>query len=165
MSQSTFIPPEIWYAQLPTVYAAAGALITDPAGRVLMVKPNYRDYWMIPGGTLEADEPPHAGCAREVTEEIGLIRPVGRLLVMDWTPRAGQRPRPVVYFLFDGGVLDDSAPIRLPADEIDDYAFVDPAEAPGRLAPNVAHRLPAALSARVNGSTIYLPGAGSINNV
>ncbi|HEX5541233.1 MAG TPA: NUDIX hydrolase [Micromonospora sp.] len=72
-------PPDIWYAQLPMVYAAAGALVTDPAGRVLMVKPNYRDYWMILGGTLEADEPPHAGCAREVAEEIDLVLPVGRL--------------------------------------------------------------------------------------
>ncbi len=38
-----------WYARLPTMFGAAAALFTDAAGRVLLVKPNYRDHWSLPG--------------------------------------------------------------------------------------------------------------------
>src|SRR6202042_1722416 len=69
-----FTPAEeaAWYAQLPTMFGAAGALFTDDAGRVLLVKPNYRDHWSLPGGILEEGEPPHEACRREVLEELGL---------------------------------------------------------------------------------------------
>jgi 8-oxo-dGTP diphosphatase len=38
-----YLEPELWYRQLATCHAAASGLITDPHGRVLMVKPNYRE--------------------------------------------------------------------------------------------------------------------------
>ena len=43
-----------WFAQLPTVVAAAAALFTDQAGRVLLVKPNYRDHWSLAGAVRAA---------------------------------------------------------------------------------------------------------------
>ncbi|HKB30855.1 MAG TPA: NUDIX domain-containing protein, partial [Streptosporangiaceae bacterium] len=70
-----FLEPAEWFASLPTVYLAAGALITDPSGRVLLVKPNYRDHWAVPGGICEQGEPPHEACARELLEELGLPIP------------------------------------------------------------------------------------------
>ena len=73
---------QAWYAGLATMYGAAAALITDPSGGVLLVKPNYRDHWSLPGGVLEHGEPPHRGCAREVAEEVGLQITVGPLLVV-----------------------------------------------------------------------------------
>ena len=47
-----FSPAEeaAWYARLPTMFAAAAALFTSADGRVLLVKPNYRDHWSRPGG-------------------------------------------------------------------------------------------------------------------
>ena len=57
-------PPDVWYAGLPGVVVAAGALITDPGGRVLVVKPNYRDRWTIPGGICEFGEPPQMQIGR-----------------------------------------------------------------------------------------------------
>jgi 8-oxo-dGTP pyrophosphatase MutT (NUDIX family) len=67
-----------WYARLPTMFAAAAALFTSADGRVLLVKPNYRDHWSLPGGILEHGEPPHEGCRREVKEELGLDITPGR---------------------------------------------------------------------------------------
>src|SRR5208282_4188597 len=75
-----------WYARLPTMVGAAAALFTNPAGRVLLVKPNYRDHWSLPGGILDHGEPPHEGCRREVKEELGLDIVPGALLVIGWRP-------------------------------------------------------------------------------
>ena len=62
MTSVNFMDHDTWFASLPGVVVSAAALITDPAGRVLLVKPNYRDYWSLPGGICELGEPPHAGC-------------------------------------------------------------------------------------------------------
>ncbi|WP_331766787.1 NUDIX hydrolase [Embleya sp. NBC_00896] len=154
-----FLPPAQWYAQLPATYAAACALITDGAGRVLVVKPNYRDYWNLPGGFVDRNEPPHEACARELREEIGLDLEVGELLVIDWVPEMEPRPRPLIGWMFDAGTFtpDVIATIRIQEDELDDYAFVT-VERAGELLPStVAPRVPAALEARRLGRTIYLP--------
>jgi len=154
-----FIEPERWYAQLPTQYAAVGALITDLRGDVLLVKPNYRDHWTLPGGMLDHDETPEAGCAREITEELGISLPVGRLLVIDWAPALARRPLPLTYFLFDAGVLDRKTEIRPQEAELDDYAFIAPDQVMMNVASYTAARIPAALTARAGGTTVYLPQA------
>jgi len=84
VAQDGFVEPVAWHASLPGVVATAAGIIADNAGNVLIVKPNYRDHWTLPGGICEFGEAPHAGCAREVTEETGLELPVGRLLSVDW---------------------------------------------------------------------------------
>jgi len=146
-----------WYAGLPTMFGSAAALFTDPAGRVLLVKPNYREHWSLPGGILEHGEPPHVGCRREVAEEIGLDVPSGRLLAIDWRPPEGVRPRAMVSFIFDGGVLPEHAPIRLQEDELDGYRFVEPGELGGYLPAFLATRVCAALAGRAAGAPVYVP--------
>jgi 8-oxo-dGTP diphosphatase len=149
--------PGTWFRQLPGVVVAAGALITDPAGQVLIVKPNYRDHWTLPGGICEHGEPPHAGCAREVAEEIGLRLPVGQLLAIDWSQAFGERQRPIMHFVFDGGTLADGAGIVLQAEELDDFRFTERAELSGYLAPYGLARVTAALAGRADGGTVYQP--------
>jgi ADP-ribose pyrophosphatase YjhB (NUDIX family) len=153
-----FVEPEIYYAGLPAAYVAAGALITDSAGRVLLVKPSYLDHWLLPGGTADEGEPPEATCAREVREEIGLDLPVGPLLFVGWAPARAPRPRPLLTFIFDGGDLADPGRIRLQEDELDDHAFLPPDEAVRRLG-RVGHRLPPALRARETKIPYYLSDA------
>jgi 8-oxo-dGTP diphosphatase len=146
-----------WFAQLPGVVVAAGALITDLAGRVLIVKPNYRDHWTLPGGVCEHGEPPHAGCIREVAEETGLELPAGPLLAIDWSQPYGAAARPIMHFVFDGGTVPDGTPIVVQAEELDGYRFADPAEL-DRYAPRyVADRIAAALAGRAAGGTVYQP--------
>jgi 8-oxo-dGTP diphosphatase len=146
-----------WYAGLPTMFGSAAALFTDPAGRVLLVKPNYREHWSLPGGILEQGEPPHAGCRREVAEEVGLDVAPGRLLAVDWTPPQGIRPRAMVAFIFDGGVLPEHAPIRLQEEELDGYRFVEPGELADYLPRFLAVRVSAALAGRAAGAPVYVP--------
>lgn len=128
----------------------------DDAGRVLLVEPNYKDYWEIPGGLIEVGETPSQACAREITEELGLTRAPGRLLVVDWAPhpRWGDR----VLFVFDGGTLSqaDIAGIRLQPEELDSYEFLNPPDALDRLIPRLRRRVDAALRARAENRTLYL---------
>jgi 8-oxo-dGTP diphosphatase len=143
-----FTDAKDFYARLPTMYGAAAALFTDQKGHVLLVKPNYRDHWSLPGGILEHAEPPHKGCAREVAEEIGLLIEPEKLLFVDWVPPEGERPRPIVHWVYDGGILDGTEQITLQEEELDDYRFVAPAELASYLPPLISARVAAALRAR-----------------
>jgi ADP-ribose pyrophosphatase YjhB (NUDIX family) len=54
---------------------AATAVITDPAGRILLVLRNRepgRDQWALPGGFVETGESPAEAACRELEEETGL---------------------------------------------------------------------------------------------
>jgi 8-oxo-dGTP diphosphatase len=146
-----------WFASLPGVVISAAALITDPAGRVLLVKPNYRDYWSLPGGICELGESPHAGCEREVAEEIGLSRTPGPLLAIDWAQPFGADVRAIMAFVFDGGLLEDDGSIVLQQEELDDYQFTELARVPDFMASAGARRVEAALTARVSGAPVYQP--------
>lgn len=160
MTISDYLEPDIWFAQLPGVVLAAGALITDPAGRALLVKPNYRDHWTVPGGICERGEPPYEGCAREVAEEIGLNLLPGPLVAIDWSQPFGRDQRPIMHFLFDGGTLDGGSGIVLQREELDDFRFTDPAELAGYLPPHIEGLVRAALAGRAAGTAVYQPARG-----
>ncbi|MFJ2867697.1 NUDIX domain-containing protein [Kitasatospora sp. NPDC087314] len=123
---------------------AAGALIRDRLGRVLLVKPTYHaDRWLMAGGGMDRDGlSPRQTLAREVREELGLDLPVGRLLVVDWIPEEGRIFEETIY-VFDCGVLDEDAQaaVRLPADELAGFGFFEVDEACNRLAGHDARRL------------------------
>ena len=160
MPGANYREPQLWHASLPVVVVAAAALIRDDAGRVLTVKPNYRDYWTLPGGICELGEPPHVGCAREVAEEVGLDRPVGRLLSLDWQhspPEYGPQARPSMYFVFDGGVLADGWQVVLQEDELDEFRLTSPADLGDFLSEPGLRRATAALAALASDGACYLP--------
>lgn len=135
---------------------AAGALFVDGAGRVLLVRPTYKPYWEMPGGYVEPGESPRQACVREVREELGISPTVGRLLVVDWAPAAGDGDR--LLFVFDGGSLSgaQAGAIRLQASELDAYAYYTLDELPGVTIPRLVRRLTAALDALRHGDTRYL---------
>lgn len=149
-------PPSEFYASLPRKRIAAGALFFNQLGELLVVKPTYRDGWLVPGGTIEADESPRSGCDREVREEIALDRPVRRLLCVEWNA-ADPPQNEVVMFLFDGGELDDDVieQIRLPAHELSAHRFVSTDDVDAWLVPRLARRVTAALTA-LDGPAVYL---------
>ncbi|WP_432906863.1 NUDIX domain-containing protein [Micromonospora matsumotoense] len=157
----TWTEPNAWYANLSAFHAATAAFITDPVGNVLLVKPTYRDHWAFPGGYVEQDEYPHHACAREAREELGVTVAVGELLVVDWAPPAGQRPRALVHFTFDCGTITQHDGLTLPEQEIEGVGFFAPGEAGQRLPDNVAPRVSAAIRARALRTPIYLADGGT----
>lgn len=142
------LPVEQYVAGLARKRMASGVLFRDKADRVLLLEPSYKPNWEIPGGAVEADESPWATATRELTEELGWERPLGRLLVVDYVRPQGSRPEGVV-FVFDGGVLDDSDLVGMvfPDGEILSACFHSLDEARGKVKPLLADRLAVALDA------------------
>ena len=144
-----------WQASLPRKRMGAGVLVRDGDDRVLLVEPTYKPDWEIPGGIVEVDESPRAGCAREVREELGLDLAVGRLLVFEWQPSAPDRTESLL-FVYDGGVLPPDTGITLPADELASYRLVALEDCDALVSPRLARRLRAAITALTEGVLVEL---------
>jgi 8-oxo-dGTP pyrophosphatase MutT (NUDIX family) len=137
---------------------AAGVLLFDEQGRVLLVDPTYKAGWEFPGGVVEPGEAPARAGVREVAEETGIrLDDVPRLLVVDW-----EAPAPPAYgglrLLFDGGRLDsaETARLLLPGPELRGWRFVTEEEAADLLPAVRYERLRWALRARERGAVLYL---------
>ncbi|MGW4516113.1 NUDIX domain-containing protein [Streptomyces sp. NPDC004393] len=144
-----------YIAGLPRVIAGAAVLFRDTAGRILLVEPNYRDGWALPGGTIESDdgETPRQGARRETLEEIGLDVEPGRLLAVDWV-HGTARP-PLVAYLYDGGVLgeDGLKAIRLQEEELLSWRLVAREEIIAHLPGALGHRVLTALDVLAEGTS------------
>ncbi|GGU85859.1 DNA mismatch repair protein MutT [Streptomyces filipinensis] len=143
-----------YIASLPRVLAGAAVLFRDAEGRVLLVEPNYREGWALPGGTIESDdgETPRQGARRETLEEIGLDLQLGRLLAVDWVH--GEARPPLVAYLYDGGVLTDAdlKAIRLQEEELLSWRLVPREEITTHLPGAVGRRVLTALDVLADGS-------------
>jgi 8-oxo-dGTP diphosphatase len=133
------------WPEVPRIPASAGAMISDPAGQLLILKPTYKKGWTIPGGQVDADgESPWQACRRETFEECGLTVSRARLACVDFLPPKPSRPGGV-RFLFDCGTLPSDAfdGVVLQEAEIDDYRLVGLEEALGLLSGPLRRRISA----------------------
>src|SRR5580693_4378488 len=147
------LPPDQYAASLARKRMAATAFFRDGEGRVLLVNPVYKQTWDLPGGAVEAEESPHAACRREVAEELGLDRPPGRVLAVDWVPSRPERPEGLIV-VYDGGVLSDAEvkEIVLADGELAGFAFVPGDEVAGLVTSCLDAVATGAVAALENGS-------------
>lgn len=136
---------------------AAGVLFLNGKDEILLVHPTYKPRWEIPGGITEDDESPRACARREVMEEIGLEREIGRLLVVDYNVRVGVKTESLM-FVFDGGVLEeaDLASLRLQAEELDRFAFFPVDALPEAMSDTLRRRVQRAYAERNHPADTYL---------
>lgn len=134
---------------------AAGALFFDTAGRILLLRPTYKDFWDIPGGYVEPGESPYAACAREIGEELGITPPLGRLLVTDWAP--ADREGDKILYIFDGGTLDDNDLTRIAFEdgEIAEFRYVAMTDLAELVPARLARRVHTAVAAMNAGRAVY----------
>ena len=140
---------------MATPRIAAGALFFDELGRVLLVKPAYKDGWDIPGGYVEPGESPRAACIREVREELGLSVPIHGHLVVDWAPADSEGDR--VLFVFDAGTLAPHVrdQISFSDGELAEWRFVAEEHIGNYLPDRLSRRLRTAIRAKGRGVPAY----------
>src|SRR3954454_3457570 len=155
--------PDAWNAYLaegnarqPRKRVAADVIIRDGEGRLLLVNPNYKPDWDLPGGMAEANEPPIDAARRELREELGLEVQIGALLCIEWVPPHGPWDDTLVL-VFDGGMLAPAiiAGLTITDDEITDFRFCTSDEARELLRPYVLQRAIAAIQAIQTGHARY----------
>lgn len=136
---------------------AASVLLRDSAGRILLIDPADLPTWDIPGAPALDNEAPDDAAARGLRKTVDLDVLPGRLLCVDWLPP--QRSfGDQLAFLFDGGMVDDriAAAVRPYGTGVSACRFVETAEAPSLLDPDVWLRVRHAIGAFVSGTTAYL---------
>lgn len=136
---------------------AAKVVIRDQSGRILLVNPTYKEYWDLPGGMVEANEPPRVAAEREVAEELGFRAKIGHLLGVDWVGPHGPWDDQLI-FVFDGGILTDATIKKLEVvdSEILDFGFFLTCDASRLLRGDVAQRLMRAIDSLETYRICYL---------
>ncbi|HEX2144390.1 MAG TPA: NUDIX hydrolase [Glycomyces sp.] len=143
-------------------FAVVCAFVTDPAGKLLIVKPTYRDHWQFVGGMVDRGETPHEACAREVKEEIGVDLRVGDLLVLDYVPDHEFVAAPMTIYIFDCGVIDEPDQIRLQENELAEFAFDPLDEVLRKFLPVHQALVGLAIGAHRTGRTAFQPRVGPL---
>jgi 8-oxo-(d)GTP phosphatase len=112
---------------------AAGGIVMDSEGRVLVVHRAHYDDWSFPKGGVDKGETIEQAALREVREEAGLecriIRRLSDTHYLYTTHKGAKRPKVVHYFLMEitGGQLFTDGT------ETDEAIWCSPAEAENRL--------------------------------
>jgi 8-oxo-dGTP diphosphatase len=153
--------PDAWNAYLAEGNAkqarkrvAVDVLLRDHQSRILLVKPNYKPGWDLPGGMVEANEPPLDALRRELSEELGLRLPRYRLLCLDWVPPHDPWDDQLAL-IFDGGLLSeaDRNHLSLRDKELADLQFFEEAQLGELIRPRLWRRLQSALDVLRSGRT------------
>lgn len=136
-------------AGFPRKRCSAAAIIRDSAQRILVVKPSYRDGWLLPGGIVEALESPDDAVRREVREETGFTPKLVSLVCIDHISPTGGFGE-AIHFMFDCQDIPAEEALKLRTDgkEIAALWFASEIEATELLLPAVSRRLREVLSGR-----------------
>jgi len=114
-------------------------VITDPTGRVLLVRRAYPPFdWVLPGGNAEAGESPVETAAREVSEETGLRIELDRMTGVYY--QADHAAGEFIHFVFASAVADN-VPIQPDPNEVADYGFFPPNALPEPMSASTRQRL------------------------
>jgi 8-oxo-dGTP pyrophosphatase MutT (NUDIX family) len=148
---------EKYAKMLPKKQIGTAVLLFNPKGELLMVKPDYKDGWLVPGGATDENESPLRCAIRETKEEIGLDIPELRLVGVHYGPKKGAFTDSL-KFIFSGGTLaeDQIARIKLQTEELQEYVFMSPEKAVRLLSPSLQKSLPACLEAIKNKTVAYI---------
>jgi 8-oxo-dGTP diphosphatase len=146
-----------FYQNLPKKRIAAGALILNDKGQLLLVKPTYKETWEVPGGITELNESPRACVEREIKEQMGLELSISKLLCLDYVadlPEKGDS----LQMIFDGGVLSEEQikAIKLQAEELSEFRFFDANNIDVIFKDKLRLRMQKALEAKREDTALYI---------
>jgi len=145
--------------KLPKKRSSSGVIIFDCEKRILLVKPSYRDDWLVPGGVDELNESPLNSSLREVKEEIGIDIEIDRLVTFDYN-FAAENYLEGFKFTFVSKTIsaDQIERIKIDNNEITEYKFVERNTLSDYLSGKLYDRIQISLEAYDNEKTYYLEG-------
>ena len=146
-----------YYESLPKKRMSVSAIFLNQEKHILIVKPTYRAYWLLPGGCIEEDESPQKACIRETKEELNIDVPVERLISIDYLAKDNEETE-CLQFIFYGGILSQIQiyTITLPETELSSYCFLPVEKILPILSPKLARGLPYYLQALKENTVAYL---------
>lgn len=148
---------EEYAAILPKKQVGTAVLFFNTKGELLIVKPDYKDGWLIPGGATDDNESPLRCAIRETKEETGLDIPELQLVGVYYGPKKGAFTDSL-KFIFSGGILTENrvAQIKLQTEELEEYTFASPEKAVPLLSPSLQKSVPICLEAIKNNTVAYI---------
>lgn len=115
-----------WQASLPKKKVAVKVILKSDKGNILLVKPDYKDTWQMPGGGVEEFEDPKMAAVRETEEETGVRIGIENLRLVD---SIFKDKEDYLFLLFESTqVLTETADYSVDDEEIEAYMFVPPAD-------------------------------------
>lgn len=153
----TFKDDKEFYDSLPKKRIGAGVLLFYKHD-LLIVQPTYNPGWILPGGTVEAEESPLEGLHREIKEELNINIHPTHLLAIDYVSNKDVRGE-YIQFLFAAHDLTPSQVerIQLSAYELRSYKFAPLEIALELLTPLVSQRVASSLENQgLNSGALYL---------
>ncbi len=148
---------EEYAARLPKKQVGTAVLFFNTKGELLILKPNYKEGWLVPGGAIDENESPLHSAIRETREEIGLNINELQLAGIYYGVKKGVFTDSL-KFIFSGGILTDNqiAQIKLQIDELQEYIFISPEKAISLLSSSLQKSIPACLESIKNKTIAYI---------
>ena len=111
-----------WLASVPKKKVDVKVIFRSTEGNVLLVKPDYKDTWQMPGGGVEAYEDPRLAAVREAKEEAGLEINPRDLKLIDYIL---QEKDDIIFLVFQyEKPLNEDSEYKAEDKEIEEYKFV-----------------------------------------
>ena len=148
---------EQYAKMLPKKQVGTAVIFFNRKGELLIIKPNYKDGWLVPGGSTDNNESPLSCATRETKEEIGLDVNDLQLVGVYYAPPKGFFSDSL-KFVFFGGVLSKNQifKIHLQSEELEKYDFVSPEKALSLLSPSLQKSIPPCLIALKDNNVAYI---------
>lgn len=148
---------EEYAKMLPKKQVGTAVLFFNAKGELLIVKPDYREGWLVPGGACDDNESPLHCAIRETKEEIGLDTTELKLVGVYYGPKTGVFTD-ALKFVFSGGTLTDEqiSQIKLQTEELEKYDFIPSQDAVPLFTSSLQKSIPACLEAIKNNAVAYI---------
>ncbi len=136
-----WLPHKEYLRRLPTKHAGTGLVVLNSKDEILLVKPIYRNYWKLPGGSIDRFESPRDACVREAREELRLSVGVLTLLGVSYNTHAKDHYEDLQFYFYGGRLRRVQIErLKARANEIGEFRFVARKNA-GRIMRTGAHAM------------------------